>query len=57
MLNEGEGTLTLMIAAMVMVKPQPIESAIGRTNAEAPAAKMYRKTGVSERERTQAHSC
>jgi hypothetical protein len=32
--------LTLMMPAIVIVSPQPMASAIGRINAEAPAAKM-----------------
>lgn len=36
--------LALMIAAMVIVRPHPIASAIGKTKAEAAAANRYRTT-------------
>jgi len=39
--------LTLISAAIVIVRPHPIELATGSTNAEAPAAKRYRMTTVS----------
>jgi len=35
--REGKGVRTLTIAATVMVRPHPIASAIGRTNADAAA--------------------
>ena len=42
---------TLMMAAMVMVMPQPIAFAIGMIAAEAPAAKRYRTTAWKTNQR------
>jgi hypothetical protein len=48
---------TLMMAAIVIVNPQPIPFAMGRTNAEAAAANIYRTTRsrVSEKQMSFAY--
>lgn len=42
--RDRQTTLTTIIAAMVMVQPQPMALAHGRTKAEDAAAKRYRMT-------------
>jgi hypothetical protein len=41
--------LTLRIATIVIVRPQPIDLATGKTSAEAPAEKRYLITAISQR--------